>query len=152
MFAKLSYVGIALMVLGGCSTPRELAQRDPMNVVEATHRTTTSTTDLRARVIELESLLSKERDIRSAVEAREREWIEERRQLVARILEISLERVRLERELLAAKIARIESDLGSNASSRGVAADRPSSDAPRTATNSDVSSDQALDRIRLPRR
>jgi hypothetical protein len=54
VFAKLSYVGIALMALGGCSTPRELAQRDSMNVVEATHRATTSTTDLRARITELE--------------------------------------------------------------------------------------------------
>jgi hypothetical protein len=85
------------------------------------------------------------------VEAREREWIEERRQLVARILEISLERVRLERELLAAKIARIESDLGSTASGRGATSDRPNSEAPRTAADSDLSSDQALDRIRLPR-
>ncbi|MGE0143462.1 MAG: hypothetical protein AB7I19_06915 [Planctomycetota bacterium] len=156
MIAKFSFVGIAVTWLGGCSTaPREPFHRDSMDIVEAAHRATMATTDLRARITELESLLSKEREIRSAVEAREREWIEERRRLVAKILETSLERVRLERELLAAKIASIESDPSSTGSGQRTASD-PTSElaspgASRSATNSELSSGQALDRIRLPR-
>ena len=135
------------LALSACTTaPTSVAE--PATPVEASFAPHQDPGDLRARIAELEQRLASERKLRLEVEARARTLDDRVHALEARVLELALERVRMEQEVLRLRVDALRAELGEVATAPAAQSTAtPSSPAPRTTIDP---GGEDLSKIRIP--
>lgn len=135
------------LALSACTTsPSSVA--GPVMPIEASFAPHQDPGDPRARIAELEQRLASERKLRLDVEARARTLDDRVRALEARVLDLALERVRMEQEVLRLRVDALRAELGEVATVPAAQPTAtPSSLAPRSTIDP---GSEDLSKIRIP--
>ena len=134
---------------GGCSTP--IGERPAeIAIVDADARRTQDpeAAALRTRIAELERRLTTELQARNAAESRERSLAQRVDELEGRVLTLSLERIRMEQELLRVNLDALSAEVEPGASAATLTPRDGTKAAERDTTP--PRSTELLDRVKIP--